>query len=169
MLAGIVLSQYYVALTARTPLGQWEGIAYLVRASSLMVGAIAACHYLGVRPLLLHFFSGKYVEGVEISMLLCLSLWLNVLGTVRGYWMTLEGLHRYHVHSAAVGCGVLLALSYPFTVRWGLQGAAAALILGQAASVFVATWLFVPLRPLSRMLLGLYPTTVSNEGKSHGG
>lgn len=151
----ILLNQYYVWLTGQDHATKMHGIAYMTRAGFGLVALVAFVHFAAIQPLLLHFFKGKYALGIHLSGFLVVSLLFNVIGSVRGYLFVFEGLNKWHIPSAIMGIIVLVGGTVVATRMYGLYGAAAVLIAGQAVSVFGSTYVLRPLRKYHRLLLGL--------------
>lgn len=152
----ILLNQHYLWLTSQSRTDRIAGIANMARTGVGLVLAAAAAHFLLTQPLLNWFFAEKYAQGIELSGLLLLSVLVSVLGAVRGYLFIFEGLNKWHVPSALMGIGVVLAATSWATMHYGLYGAAWVLILGQVISAVVSTWIFAPLRGYSGTLLGFH-------------
>lgn len=152
----LVLNQQYVTLARlHAAGGSWlPDLRRLFRLALAGALLIVLLHELVGRALLAWVLGPAYAQSIDLSGILVWSVPLLAVGTVRAYAFTLEGLNRYHPWCAGLGLLLLLPLMLLLVPSFGLPGAAAAVVLAQAVSIYLPPLLSGRLRFLSRMQFG---------------
>jgi len=98
-------------------------------------------------------YGNAYAGSADILKVLALGTFFTFNGVVRGYWMVLNNLQLYHIHSAIIGFVILIPLNLFLIPAYGALGAAYAVVCAYGASGYFSSWVFPRLRPFSKIQL----------------
>jgi O-antigen/teichoic acid export membrane protein len=118
--------------------------------AALVIVAVSAATIPWLLPLL---YGEEFRGAVPVALVLLLALAFMFSGDVRAQALFVLNLKHIHVPSAAIGMGVLVALNVWWIPEYGALGAAAATVLGYAASAMGSSLVFRQTRWLGRLQL----------------
>jgi polysaccharide transporter, PST family len=99
-------------------------------------------------PWLFQVFFGQSYTGADAVFQLHIWACLCVfLGIASSQHIAIEGWTRFAFLSTTLGAVSNLALNFAFIPQWGASGSAAATVISQACSTFLACFLWAPTRP----------------------
>lgn len=98
-------------------------------------------------------FGDQYLDAVLVVQLASCSLPFTFLGIALGPWIVNEGLMKVSMLRAASGALVSFGLNFMFLPKWGIQGAAVALVLAQLISNVLVVAVLPATRAAARLQL----------------
>lgn len=115
-------------------------LSFVIIAFNLLVGAQVIGLLLGPR----------YEEVALYSTVFCLLSIPLLSGTVRGFAISLQGLHRNHFFAAAIGFGFAIPLMFLLIPSLGFKGALISDLIAYTTSAMLSSLLIPSLRSVAR-------------------
>lgn len=152
--SAFILTSVFPLLAARRERGDAQFQRDLQFAFDAMTGLgylIAVVVSLAAPVVIPLVFGENYRAAGRVLAVLSWSVPFIFSGGVRAHYFMLEGTTSYHNWAAALGIAGNAALALALMPRWGAPGAAAAVVISSALSVWATSYLFPRLRACGRL------------------
>jgi O-antigen/teichoic acid export membrane protein len=121
------------------------------RLAFMLAMGIVLTNYVVGETILKHLLGDQFAQAIASSTMFCLLSVPLLSGTIRGFAISLEGLHKMHFYCASVGCLLCIPLLIILTPPLGFRGALITDLIAYTASAMLTSWLFPPLRSIARL------------------
>lgn len=151
---GSLLLTQFLPQLARAHQGSAADYAHALRAcfglAYAMAGGILLFNALLGRPLILWALGEAYAPVADVSMTMCLLSVPLLSGTVRGFAISIQGLHAHHLYCALLGLGLGLPLLAYGIPMFGFRGAIWVDGVTHTVSAMLSSLLFPALREIGK-------------------